>query len=154
MTIQELGQALLELLTAFGKGVGGVFRVVGDLMIKNASSPSSPIPSNSIKLFSNIMMNRIIFFVLIAYILFINIYTFIRFASDKAKAKRREYRVSENNLILLCVIGGAIGGMAGMSKFRHKTQKKKFEIAVPTLAVIQIILYCFTLGFLSFWAFF
>lgn len=154
MTIEELGQALLELCRTVAEGIGGIFRCIGDLMIENASKPSSPLPSNSLQLFSNIIMNRILFFALIAYILFINIFTFIRFASDKAKARRREFRISERNLLMLCIIGGAVGGLLGMKQFRHKTQRMKFEVAVPVLAVIQIALYCFSIGFLSFWAFF
>ena len=155
MTIQELGQTLLELLRVVISGVGSVFRFIGDLMIDNASgAPSPSLPSNSLKLFSNITANRIVFFLIIAYILFINIFAFIRFASDKEKATRREFRVSEARLMWICVLGGAVGGIFGMKICRHKTQKKKFIVAVPVLAVVQIALYCFALGFLGFWAFF
>ena len=121
MTIQELGQALLELLKAIAGGIGGIFRCIGDLMIENASKPSSPLPQNSLKMFSNVLMNRIVFFVFVAYILFINIFTFIRFAEDKQKAKRKEFRISERNLLVLCIAGGAVGGIIGMKSARHKT---------------------------------
>ena len=155
MTINELGQALLSLLRSVVGGIGSIFRFTGDLMIDNAhSAPQSPLPSNSLKLFSNIAANRVVFFVIAADILFINIFTFISFASDKAKAKRKEIRISENRLMLLCFIGGAVGGMLGMRQCRHKTQKKKFSIGVPVLMIIQLSLYCFALGFLGFWAFF
>ena len=155
MTIDELGQALLELMRSVIGGIGGIFRFIGDLMIDNApSAPSSPLPSNSLKLFSNITANRVVFFVLAAYILFINIFTFISFAADKVKAKRKEMRISENRLMLLCIIGGASGGLLGMRQCHHKTQKRKFSIIVPALMIIQLSLYCFALGFLGFWAFF
>ena len=155
MTINELGQALLELLKSVIGGIGGIFRFTGDLMINNApSAPSSPLPSNSLKLFSNITANRVVFFAIAAYILIINIITFISFASDKAKAKRKEMRISENRLLTLCVIGGAAGGLLGMRQCHHKTQKRKFSICVPVLMIIQLSLYCFVLGFLGFWAFF
>ena len=69
MTIEEFGQALLELLQSLLRGIGGIFRFAGDLMIDNApSAPQSPLPSNSLKLFSNIAANRVVFLVLIAYI--------------------------------------------------------------------------------------
>ena len=155
MTIKEFGLALFELLRSVIGGIGGIFRFIGDLMINNAhGTPQSPLPSNSLKLFSNIVANRVVFFVLAAYILFINIFTFISFASDKAKAKRKEIRTSENRLMLLCVIGGASGGMIGMRQCHHKTLKKKFAVGIPILTIIQIALYCFALGFLGFWAFF
>ena len=155
MTIDELGQALGELMRSVIGGIGGIFRFIGDLMIDRApSAPSSPLPSNSLKLFSNITANRVVFFALAAYILFINIFTFISFASDKAKAKRKEIRISENRLMLLCVIGGAAGGLLGMRQCHHKTQKRKFSLVVPALMIIQLSLYCFALGFLGFWAFF
>ena len=155
MTIEELWQALLELVRSIADGINGIFRFIGDIMINNASSvPSSPLPSNSLKLFSNITANRIVFFAVAAYMLFINIFTFINFASDKKKAKRKEMRISENRLLLLCVIGGAAGGLIGMRRRHHKTQKSKFSIGVPILMIVQMILYCFALGFLGFWAFF
>ena len=153
MTIEEFGQALLQLLGELADGIGGIFRFIGDLMINNASSTPS-LPSNSLKLFSNITANRVVFFVFIAYILFINIFTFVSFASDKQKAKRKEMRISENRLMLLCVAGGAAGGLLGMRKCHHKTQKRKFSIGVPLLMIIQLSLYCFALGFLGVWAFF
>ena len=155
MTIEEFGQALLALLQSVIGGIGNIFRFIGDLMIDNAqNASSSPLPSNSLKLFSNIAANRVVFFAIAAYILFINIFTFISFASDKTKAKRRENRISENRLMFLCVIGGAVGGMFGMRQCHHKTLKKKFAIGVPVLMIIQLALYCFALGFLGFWAFF
>ena len=155
MTINEFGQALLELLRSVMGGIGRIFRFTGDLMIDNAqSAPQSPLPSNSLKLFSNIAANRVVFFVIAAYILFINIFTFISFASDKAKAKRKEIRTSENRLMFLCIIGGAVGGLLGMRRYHHKTLKRKFAIGVPILMIIQLSLYCFALGFLGFWAFF
>ena len=155
MTIEELGQALLELMKSVIGGIGSVFRFAGDLMIDRApSAPQSPLPSSSLKLFSNIAANRVVFFAIAVYILFINIFTFISFASDKARAKRKEIRISENRLLFLCVIGGAVGGLLGMRKCHHKTLKKKFSIGVPVLMIIQLSLYCFALGFLGFWAFF
>ena len=154
MTMEEFGQAITELLKELAAQVGGIFRFIGELMIDRAS-PSAPVlPANSLKLFGNITANRVIFFLLAAYILFINIFTFVSFVSDKARAKRKEMRISENRLMALCVIGGAVGGLFGMRKSHHKTQKRKFAVGVPVLMIIQLALYCFALGFLGFWAFF
>ncbi len=154
MTIDEFGRAFLELIISVGTGIAGVFRFAGDILIDRASPSGPALPSNSLKLFSNVTINRIVFFLLAAYILFINIFTFISFATDKSKAKRKEIRISEKRLMLLCVIGGAAGGLLGMRGCRHKTQKRRFSIGVPVLMIIQAALYCFALGFLGFWAFF
>lgn len=154
MSIQEFGQVLLTLLLEVMRGIGAVMRCIGDIIINNAKAPSLDVPTNTIKLFSNITVNRIVFFAVIAYILSINIFTFISFKSDKEKAKRKDKRISEKSLLTRCFIGGAIGGMLGMSTARHKTKKKSFTVTVTVLLVIELILYCFVLGFLSFWAFF
>lgn len=154
MTIQEFGQVLLMLLFEVLDGIGEIFRCIGDIMINNAKPPSVNVPTNTIKLFSNVTINRIIFFAIIGYIIFINVFTFLSFARDKKKAIRKERRISEKTLLFRCFVGGAIGGMLGMRTVRHKTQKKSFTVTVTALLVIQLILYCFVLGFLSFWAFF
>lgn len=154
MTIQEFGQVLITLLIEVLKGIGEIMRCIGDVIINNAKAPNLKVPTNTIKLFSNITVNRIIFFAVIAYILFINILTFLSFKNDKERAKRKDRRISESSLLIRCFIGGAIGGMLGISTVRHKTKKKSFTVTVTVLLVIQLILYCFVLGFLSFWTFF
>ena len=40
----------------------------------------------------------------------------------------------------LALIGGEIGALVGMYKFRHKTQKPKFVIGIPMFIVIKILL--------------
>ena len=114
---------------------------------------SLPWPT-SIKLFSNNTVNKYLFFGVLAFLVLMNIRAFYLFAHDKASAKRRDRRTSENKLMRACFWGGAIGGIIGMNAFKHKTQKKKFAIGVPVLMIVQLSLYCFALGFLGFWAFF
>lgn len=154
MTLEELGAVLLEVLKAVLGGIGEIFKCIGDIAIENASGASNPFPENSIKLFSNITLNRIAFFIILVYILFINIFTFCKFMADKKHAKRKEFRTSEKTLLTLCFAGGAAGGIIGMNTARHKTQKKKFTVTLTVLFILQLALYCFVLGFLGFWAFF
>ena len=113
--------------------------------------PSMP---TMLKFFSDKTINMIIFCVVAAYILIINITALCLFGSDKTHAKRKEYRISERRLMRSCIWGGAIGGFIGMHVFRHKTLKPKFSVIVPILFVIQLVLHSFILGFLGFWAFF
>lgn len=80
------------------------------------------------------------------YLIIINIVTFITFGVDKRKAKKDKWRISEQALVTLMVIGGAFGGYFGMEKFRHKTQKLKFKIArvisfITLIAIIGLAVY-------------
>ena len=111
-----------------------------------------PLPT-SIKLFSNDMANRYLFFGLSLFLLIMNIWAFVLFGSDKSKAKRRQRRIREGKLIRVCFFGGAIGGLIGMHVFSHKTQKKKFTVGITILFVIQLVFNSFLLGFLAFWTF-
>ncbi|MEC2077640.1 DUF1294 domain-containing protein [Metabacillus fastidiosus] len=72
------------------------------------------------------------------YYLLINIYSFIKMAGDKKKAKRHEWRVPESVLMSLGIFGGAFGLMLAMNVFRHKTQHAKFKYGVPLLAVLHV----------------
>ena len=40
---------------------------------------------------------------------------------------------------MLVLLGGGIGGIAGMYTFRHKTQKMQFVIGFPAILIIEII---------------
>ena len=75
--------------------------------------------------------------ILLAYLLVINIIAFITIFIDKAKAKKHNYRVSENTLIVLSLIGGSVGSLLGMTMFRHKTKKKKFYLGIPIIYLIN-----------------
>lgn len=41
--------------------------------------------------------------------------------------------------MLLALLGGAPGALAGMQAFRHKTRKNLFRIGVPCILVLQIV---------------
>lgn len=80
------------------------------------------------------LRNLVIYFILINLIAFFSMYL------DKRKAKKHRWRISENTLMGLALIGGEIGALVGMYKFRHKTQKPKFVIGIPMFIVIKILL--------------
>lgn len=77
---------------------------------------------------------------IIIYLIVINIIAFIAMWLDKRKAKYGKWRIPENTLLLLVLLGGGIGGIAGMYIFRHKTQKAKFVIGFPVILICEIIL--------------
>ncbi len=82
--------------------------------------------------------------IIIGYILCINLIGFIAMYIDKKRAKRNEWRIKEGTLISIALLGGGIGGIIGMYKFRHKTKKLKFTVGFPTILITQIVLiaYC------------
>ena len=71
----------------------------------------------------------------------INLLSFILMGIDKLKAIKNTYRISENTLLLISILGGGIGTLSGMILFHHKTKKLKFQILVPISILINIYLY-------------
>lgn len=72
------------------------------------------------------------------YLLIINIITFIIYGIDKYKSIKHKYRISENTLIILPILGGPIGAFFGMIVFHHKTQKRVFTISIPVILLIWV----------------
>lgn len=70
------------------------------------------------------------------YLVIINTITFITYGIDKYKSIKHKYRISENTLIILPILGGPLGAFLGMITFHHKTKKKKFIILIPILLLI------------------
>ena len=76
---------------------------------------------------------------ILIYLIIINILSFLAMWIDKNKAKKGKWRISEQALFTLVLLGGGIGGIAGMYAFRHKTQKAKFVIGFPFILIFEII---------------
>lgn len=73
-------------------------------------------------------------------IVIINIVTFIIYGIDKYKAKKGEWRIPENSLIGLAIIGGSIGAYLGMRVWHHKTMHLKFKYGIPLIIAIQMVI--------------
>jgi uncharacterized membrane protein YsdA (DUF1294 family) len=113
-----------------------------------------PVPPTMLKLFSNNKANFLIFCLVVIYVLFINIKTFILFRNDKRYAEESSSRIPERVLFKYMWIGGAAGAAAGMWLYRHKTQHQNFVVTAIVLLFVQMLLFSFIFGFLGFWAFF
>ena len=83
--------------------------------------------------------------ILTIYLIAINILTFLIFGIDKRKARKGKWRIPEATLIGLAVAGGSIGALLGMYLFRHKTQKRKFNLGIPAILLLQAALTYFVL---------
>lgn len=77
---------------------------------------------------------------MIYYLILINLVGILSMYLDKYFAKNNMYRISEKNLFLIAIIGGSIGSIIGMYKFRHKTKHKQFIIGLPSILIFQILL--------------
>jgi uncharacterized membrane protein YsdA (DUF1294 family) len=83
---------------------------------------------------------------LIYYILIINCIGLWSMWSDKRRAVKRKYRLPEKTLFLIAIIGGSIGSIIGMYTFRHKTKHWYFKVGLPTILLLQLLAWYFSLG--------
>lgn len=78
--------------------------------------------------------------IIVLYLVFINVLTFLLYGIDKWKAKRSRWRITESVLLGMAAVGGSVGAWLGMRVWRHKTQHKRFRYGVPAILVVQIVL--------------
>ncbi len=75
----------------------------------------------------------------IIYLILINSITFAVMGIDKKKATFGKWRIKESVLFTLVLLGGGVGGIAGMYVFRHKTKKMRFVIGFPAILIFEIL---------------
>lgn len=63
--------------------------------------------------------------------------TFSLFGIDKRRARLGKRRIAERTLWTWAFAGGCIGGWIGMSVFRHKTQKRSFQIWMIAVTLLN-----------------
>lgn len=78
--------------------------------------------------------------IILIWLLFLTLLTFIICGWDKFAAGKQMRRVPEKAFFLLSVLGGSIGMYAGMLTFRHKTQHWYFKFGIPAIIVAQTAL--------------
>lgn len=85
--------------------------------------------------------------IFLSYLILINLAAFFLMGLDKAKARRRKWRIPERTLFLSAILGGSVGSILGMQLFRHKTKHASFVIGMPCILIIQLalLLYCCSL---------
>lgn len=74
--------------------------------------------------------------ILVIYLFIINLLAFAVYWIDKWKLKNGKQQISQARLILLAVLGGALGSLLGILVFRHKTSEKKFCNTVTVFTVL------------------
>lgn len=81
--------------------------------------------------------------IIIIYLVIINIIGFLAMGLDKLKAKSGMWRIPENTLFTLCLIGGGIGTISGMFVFHHKTKKPQFIIGMPCILALEVLIFVY-----------
>ncbi|MFT9848182.1 DUF1294 domain-containing protein [Aneurinibacillus sp. REN35] len=77
------------------------------------------------------------------YLLAVNLCGWLFMRMDKRRARRQAWRIKEQTLFLIALLGGALGCLIGMYMFRHKTRHARFVWGMPLILAIQIALIMF-----------
>ncbi len=85
------------------------------------------------------MIFRLALFIISA----LSILCFILMYVDKRRAIDGKFRISESCLFSISLAGGAIGCLASMYVFRHKTKKVSFKILIPLFSLTHVALLVF-----------
>lgn len=86
------------------------------------------------------MQEKILIAAIAFYIVVINLLASLMAAVDKKKAVHNRHRISENSLMTVAILGGALGEYFTMRKIHHKTLHKKFMIGLPLIIAAQIVI--------------
>ena len=78
--------------------------------------------------------------IIIIYLVIINIIAYAMMGIDKRKAQKGQWRISEAALFMAALLGGSIGSIVGMQRFRHKTKHWYFKYGMPAILVMQLAL--------------
>lgn len=74
----------------------------------------------------------------LAIVLVASIVSFVLYGWDKRQAKVDGRRIPENNLHFLAFAGGWPGAFLGQQFFRHKTQKRPFQITFWLTVIVHV----------------
>ena len=85
-------------------------------------------------------MPRELLYLLLGYLVGINLLGFFLMGLDKRRAKRNRWRISEVSLFLPAILGGSLGALIGMHLFHHKTRHWYFRLGLPAVLVLQWVL--------------
>ena len=80
------------------------------------------------------------FLVYLLVLVLISLTNFWLYASDKMRAQNGLWRMPEKLLLAVGFFGGAIGGLCGMSIFRHKTKHWYFYLVNIVGVLWQVVL--------------
>ena len=79
-------------------------------------------------------------YILIGILVIMNLIGYMSMWSDKRRAIKKQYRISEKTLFTIALLGGSLGSILGMNQFRHKTKHWYFKYGMPLILIMQITL--------------
>jgi len=77
-------------------------------------------------------------YLLIGYLIVIQLAAIFLTLRDKRSAKNNKWRIKESTLLLVSALGGSVAMLCVMRMIRHKTQHTKFMVGIPAIIVLQI----------------
>ena len=77
---------------------------------------------------------------LILYLIAINALALTLFFYDKRQSQSGGWRIPENTLLGIAILGGSMGAKIAQMKFRHKTRKQPFGRILNIILILQFIL--------------
>lgn len=83
-------------------------------------------------------------FAVIGLYLVASVITFVTYAFDKSAARKNQWRIKEDTLHILALIGGWPGALAAQRLLRHKSKKQSFQ----TFFLVTVVLNCGALGWM------
>lgn len=79
-------------------------------------------------------------YILIGMLVIMNLIGYMSMWSDKRRAIKKQYRISEKTLFTIALLGGSLGSILGMNQFRHKTKHWYFKYGMPLILIMQVTL--------------
>jgi uncharacterized membrane protein YsdA (DUF1294 family)/cold shock CspA family protein len=71
----------------------------------------------------------------------LSVLSFVMYAVDKSAATSRSWRVPEQSLLLVGLVGGWPGAIVGQQVFRHKTKKTSFRARFWGSVMLNVVLF-------------
>lgn len=84
-----------------------------------------------------------LYYIIVGYLLIVNILGFAVMGIDKQKAIKKRWRIRESTLFLIALVGGSLGSILGMRIFHHKTKHWYFVCGMPLILMLQIAIAVF-----------
>lgn len=89
--------------------------------------------------------------VIFGWLALINLITFVAVWNDKRRAERGKWRIQEKTLWNFGFLGGVIGLIYGMRKFRHKTAKSSFLGMTVLIFLVNLAYWYLIISYVMWW---